>query len=212
MIIHDNAKTFKARNVKQFLVQNEIKQRFILPVSPWWGGFYERLVRSVKLSLRKSLGKSLLTYEEMETMLCNMEAVINSRPLTYISNDDLQEVLTPFHLLFGHNVIHNSVDVVDTSDSVHTMKRLIYLKNLLGKYWKIFVSVYLSELRQAHLYRREKSQSKKVLKLNDIVLIKDETAPRYKWKLGKVEELIILLEFYFQLTNTANIYIHVHFT
>ena len=65
------------------MTQQGVSQKFILPASPWWGGFYERLVRSVKLSLKKVLGKSLLTYEEVETVLCGIERAINGRPLTY---------------------------------------------------------------------------------------------------------------------------------
>jgi len=70
IIVHDNAKTFRAKITKRFMVQSGIDQRFILPASPWWGGFYERLVRSVKLSLRKVLCRSLLSYEELQTILC----------------------------------------------------------------------------------------------------------------------------------------------
>lgn len=60
IIVHDN---FKSNEV--FLANNGIKQHFILPASPWWGGMYERLVRSVKLPLNKTLGKSLVTFEEL---------------------------------------------------------------------------------------------------------------------------------------------------
>ncbi|KAL7880972.1 hypothetical protein SRHO_G00032260 [Serrasalmus rhombeus] len=53
----------------------------------WWGGFWERLVRSVKIILRKVLGRAKLNFEEMCTMLTEAKAIINSRPLTYVSND-----------------------------------------------------------------------------------------------------------------------------
>ena len=52
-VISDNFKTFKANEVKNYFVNHSLKQSFILPASPWWGGFYERLVRSVKLALKK---------------------------------------------------------------------------------------------------------------------------------------------------------------
>ncbi|XP_066925606.1 uncharacterized protein [Clytia hemisphaerica] len=53
LVISDNAKTFRSSTVKRFMTSLNIKQRFILPASPWWGGFYERLVRSVKSSLKR---------------------------------------------------------------------------------------------------------------------------------------------------------------
>ena len=83
--INDNFKTFKSSNVKKYMLYQGVRQQFILPASPWWGGFYERLVRSVKISLKKVLGKALLTYEELETVLCEIESVINNRPLFYTS-------------------------------------------------------------------------------------------------------------------------------
>ena len=166
MVVHDNAKTFKSRDVKRFMVQHGIKQRFILPASPWWGGFYERLVRSVKLSLRKSLGKSLLNYEELETVLCNIEAIINNRPLTYVSEDDMDEALTPYHLIFGRNILQTPInyEVQDKDDSnLCSAKRVKYVNTLLERYWKKFTSLYLNELRQKHLYTKRKHSNKNIL-------------------------------------------------
>ena len=192
IIIHDNAKTFKAREVKRFLLNNGIKQRFILPASPWWGGFYERLVRSVKLSLRKTLHKGLVNYEELETTLCNIEAVINSRPLNYVSEDDMEEPLTPYHLMFGRRMCNYPVAMKTINeDSSITLKRLNYLDTILNNYWRKFLTLYFNELRQMHLYKNENNEKRNLL-LNDVVLIKDDGCiPRQKWKLGKVEKLII---------------------
>ena len=73
VIINDNFKTFKSSVVKKFLWCLGVQQKFILPASPWWGGFYGRLVRSVKMSFKKILGKSWLSYEELETFLLKIE-------------------------------------------------------------------------------------------------------------------------------------------
>ena len=71
-----------------------IQQKIILPASPWWGGFYECLVRSVKSLLRKILGLSYLK-KEIDTTLIEVESTINSRPLTYINKDDLTQGTEP---------------------------------------------------------------------------------------------------------------------
>ncbi|GFQ67773.1 integrase catalytic domain-containing protein [Trichonephila clavata] len=119
VIYSDNAKTFlKSKKVienlcsilSQSVVQNFIaKERIIwnniIERSPWWRGFYERLVRSVKESLHKILGKALLSYEEMTTILTEIEAVLILRRLIYVYEEsDEPRPLTPIHFLnFGQN-------------------------------------------------------------------------------------------------------------
>ena len=71
IVINDNFKTFRSRGVKQYMLRQAIKQQFILPASPWWGGFYERLVRTAKSCLKKTLGRSYTTFEELQTILCD---------------------------------------------------------------------------------------------------------------------------------------------
>ena len=193
LVISDNAKTFRSLDTKHFMARHRITQRFILPATSWWGGFYERLVWSVKLSLRKSLGKGFLRYEELETVLCQVEAVINSRSLTYISSDNLIEPLTPFPLLFGRNVSIISSDVSCKFKTGEAAKNSYeHLKRVLDGQWKIFNSSYINELRQQHIYRSSNGTSaSKFPSLGDVVLIKRDTPlPRQKWRLGKVEKLI----------------------
>ena len=54
------------------------------------GGFYERLVREIKLSLKKTIRKSLLNYEELETVVVEVEGILNSRPLIYVGEENKQ--------------------------------------------------------------------------------------------------------------------------
>ena len=69
--------------------------RFNLPLSPWHGGFYERLVAVVKAPLRRVLGKSLLALDELSTILLEIEHVVNDRPITYVAGVDEPPPLTP---------------------------------------------------------------------------------------------------------------------
>ena len=97
-IMSDNAKTFKfcskeiekivrSEEVHQYLTNRQISWQFIVEKSPWWGGYWERLVRSVKRCLRKTLGRSTLTFDELATILVEIEATLNNRPLTYVCDD-----------------------------------------------------------------------------------------------------------------------------
>lgn len=76
--------------------EKEIKWKFIAERAAWWGGFWERLVRSVKGCLKRVMGRASLSFEELTSLLSEIEATINSRPLTWVYND-LQESqpLTP---------------------------------------------------------------------------------------------------------------------
>ncbi|GBN43714.1 hypothetical protein AVEN_78783-1 [Araneus ventricosus] len=92
----DNARTFKKSElelkhlwtiinypmVKDFYASHKIQWCFIVEKTSWCGGLYERLIQSVKLALRKTLGKTTLSREELETLLIEIEGVLNSRPLT----------------------------------------------------------------------------------------------------------------------------------
>ncbi|GFS66623.1 integrase catalytic domain-containing protein [Trichonephila clavipes] len=76
------------------------KWQFIIERAPWWGGFYERLIRTVKLALRKTVGRATLFCDELETLLIEIEGVLNFRPLTHIFSEFIEpEPLTPTHMI-----------------------------------------------------------------------------------------------------------------
>ena len=128
-------KTFKSIEVKRFMMHNNSTQKFIFPAAPWVGGFYEWLVKSVKLPLRKILGKSLF-YEEMETAFCEVESTLNLRPLFYSSEDDLHETLTPFHLVYGRNTLLNQRTLFsDEMNASQISKCHLHLCKIIKDYW-----------------------------------------------------------------------------
>ena len=103
VIYSDNAKTFKAASglLQHHLGHAAPVWKFSIPLAPWHGGWWERLVRSTKSALRKSLGREMVSRTELETTLYEVEACINARPLTYV--DEGTEPLTPSHFLLGRN-------------------------------------------------------------------------------------------------------------
>lgn len=94
IIYSDNGSNFVGANnaLKRLDVEklmNEVKLKkitwkFIPPAAPWWGGWWERIIGMMKQLLRKVLGQASLRYEEMYTVLCDTECLLNSRPLTYL--------------------------------------------------------------------------------------------------------------------------------
>ena len=116
IIITDNAKTFKAaskilvklfksREISNYLTDRKIRWKFNLAKAPWWGGFYERLIRGIKSCLKKNLSKAKLSFDEIQTVIIQIESVLNSRPLTYLYSSELEEPLTPSHLVIGRRLL-----------------------------------------------------------------------------------------------------------
>ena len=144
---------------------------------------WARLNRSVKSALRKTLWKSTLTYEEVETIVISMEGVLNSRPLCYVDDSDLSEPLTPSHLMYGRNISHRPV--------VSPSARVKHIKKLQETFWKRFSSEYLTALRERDIKKQKGvTDSSEKLKVGDVVMIRQKHIVRSSWPLGKVTRLI----------------------
>ena len=104
IIVSDNFKSLKSGEVKSFVASKRITWDCILERSPWWRGFYERLVAIVKNSLKKVLRKNKFNHIELTKILEEGKADINSRPLTYLNEAWLKERLMPNHLIHGRNI------------------------------------------------------------------------------------------------------------
>ena len=91
---------------------SRIKQSFILEKPPWWGGFYERMVRSIKNTLKRVVGVSSLDDEQLNTVLVEIANVIKSRRLTYMKDENLDESLTRYHSIYGSNIVSNKVTLL----------------------------------------------------------------------------------------------------
>ncbi|XP_071037855.1 uncharacterized protein [Parasteatoda tepidariorum] len=160
---------------------NRIQWNFNPPASPWWGGFWERMVQMVKKLLRRVLGQSALNYEEMTSVLCDCETTINSRPLTYVSEQGDELIpLTP--AMFLKEIDDVGVPDLDQLDQVNLNKRLRYQQNLRNALRERFRSEYLGQLLQ----RPSKSKPIEPLKVGDIVLIETDGKKRILWPMAKI--------------------------
>lgn len=164
-------------------------------LQPWWGGIFERLVRSTKRCLRKVIGQARFSWDELSTAVIEAEAVINSQPLSYISADDFDEPLTPSHLLTGRRILslpdhlcHESEEEFNVGPDLLT-KRVRHLNNTLAKFWERWRKEYLLELREAHRYHRGHPNPSQV-SLGDVVIVHSTDQPRGSWKLGRITKLL----------------------
>ena len=119
LFISDNGSNFVSNDVQEFVASKFISWSFNPQAAPWTGGFFERMIKSVKRCLKKVLFNSRLTYEELQTVLKEIENVINNRPLVFLYDEINDNVLTPNKLLFGRNL-----PVVAASDEIPIEKHL----------------------------------------------------------------------------------------
>ena len=141
LIISDNAAQFKLvktvidKQWKQLCLGEEVVSyfsdkgigwKFTTALAPWQGGFYERLIGFVKRCLQKAIGAKRLTLEQFAVILNEVEAVLNTRPLTYV-HEDLESgfTLTPAHFLTANLkpmlIMEDEVDFCPSEDSVSTL-------------------------------------------------------------------------------------------
>ena len=127
-----------------------------------------------------------MTFEELQTILCEIEVAMNNRPLAYLSEDDLDKALTPFHLMYDRSISttgkqFNSVDCVSIFSLESCKQRLFHLQKVLKDFWKRFRASYLNELRQMNLYRKVKGNDTNSITIDDDVLIKDDEPLTYTY-------------------------------
>ena len=199
IVISDNAKTFQATSewletlqkddeMGNFLARQNIKWRFNMSRAPWWGGFYERLIGIVKTSLSKVVGKSLLSFEELQEALIDVECFMNNRPLMYVGEECDQPVLTPNILMQGipASFLEEDLEKVNYMDEDKLVtKRMIYLQKTrehLKKRWK---NEYLHALQERH--ERHSAQNQRNFQPGSVVMTTDSlTSLKSRWTLGKV--------------------------
>lgn len=198
-IYSDNATNFVGANRilselhKQEAYQNEVHKalceagtqwHFIPPASPHFGGLWEAGVKAVKHHMRRVIGENRLTYEEMCTLMTQIEACLNSRPLCPLSEDpESLEVLTPGHFLTGSALL--TVPEKDhLEENPNLLNKWHRLEKMHQEFWKKWSAEYLSRLQQ----RPKWAQRQPNLKIGNLVLIKDEQLPPTRWALGRIIE------------------------
>ena len=159
----------------------------------------EQLIGLMKRCLKKTLGKACLNMTELNTILTEVEAVLNSRPLTYPYTDiNDASPLTPSHFLCGYRLLtlpdtnakENEADPDYIPSEMSTkalIKRAQYQKTLINAFWTRWKTEYLTSLREHHTCRK-RILNKKAVAIGDVVLIHDNT-PRNQWKIDVVTSL-----------------------
>ena len=223
-MLSDNASTYlaAAEEIKQLLQSPSLKETlehhgvtwlFIPKRAPWYGGFWERLVGLTKQAIRKVLGRAFITLPVLQTIVVEIEAVLNDRPLTYVSSEVSDvEPLTPAHLICGRRITSlphsydDNTDDPDYLDGTAIRKRHDNHSRILQHFQSRWKREYLTSLREFH---KATGQYRRQINVGDIVVIHDDKQPRLNWKLAIVEGLI---EGHDGLVRAANVRTNNHVT
>jgi hypothetical protein len=197
-IFCDNGSNFigASNELKSFIGQNAsdisdaitselINFHFLPPYAPHFGGLHEAGVRSVKHHLRRVLGSAHLTYEDLYTTLTQIEALLNSRPLTPLSSDRNDFLpLTPGHFIIGRSM--TAIPEQDLTSRTRLVDRYQKIQQLRQHFWARWQLEYISELQIRTKWRQSTNGE---LTIGTLVVIKDKQQPPIKWLLGRIRRI-----------------------
>lgn len=178
-------KELRHDKLHEFCVKNGFQWHFNPPHASHMGGIWERLIRTVRKVFAGVFNAHYrMTDEVLETIFCEIEYIINSRPITKLSDDPNDGVsLCPNQLLLNKSEQFCPPCVTDPSDVYR--RRWKFVQYVADQFWRKWIQQYLPELQ-----RRSKWQDpKRNFVVGDLILLKDENTPRYLWPLGLVVEV-----------------------
>lgn len=194
----DNGRNFvaAAKEIGDFLKQNEdhlsnfinqegINFKFSPSYAPHFGGIFEAGIKSAKFHIKRVMGNSHLTYEEIGTLFSQVEAILNSRPLYPLSSspNDLLP-LTPGHFLIGRPLTALPSPALENHNESN-LRRYARIEKLHQDFWKRWKREYISELQQRTKWRVNYAK----LNVGDLVLLHEDHTPPLNWRLGRVKQL-----------------------
>jgi len=172
------------KRIQAALMSTGVKWSFNPPAGSHHGGVWERMIRIVRRVLNSVYTSRRLMMTGF-TQSCEVEAILNDRPITQLSDDpnDL-EALTPNHLLLLKGKPALPPGLFKSSD-MYVKRRWRQAQYISDLFWKRWIREYLLLLQE----RQKWNQRKQSLAVGDVVVIMDSSAPRGSWLLGKVLEI-----------------------
>lgn len=168
------------------LIGNEgVRWSFIPAYSPHFGGIWEAGVKTVKFHLKRVASNVILSFEDFETLLCQIEAIVNSRPLTPMSSDPADlDVITPAHFLIGRRLTSlPDADVTDITEN--RLSRFQRIQRIQQTFWARWGREYIAELQKRVKWKHTRNE----LQIGRFVIVREDGVPPMCWRMGRVVRL-----------------------
>ena len=150
------------------------------------GGIFESMVKQVKRAMKTVINDQVLPEETLHTVLVETEAIVNSRPLTPVSDDpNNYETLTSTHFLIGRASPNTPPGRVEERE-INSRKRWRMAQALVDMIWRRWRKEYLLTLAMRSKWNKEQRN----LKEGDLILLKTDDALRSHWPLGRILKTI----------------------
>jgi len=175
----------KDKSVNDYLSSNSIQWQFIPPSAPHFGGLWEAAVKSAKKHMLSVSKGVLLTYDETTTLLCKVEAALNSRPLTPMSSDPADLcVLTPGHFLVGGPLMLPPEPDISTVPQ-NRLRRFRLMQSQFQTFWKRWSSEYLPQCQRKGKWLKRTRNAV----VGDLAILKNELLPPLQWPLVRIVQI-----------------------
>jgi len=170
--------------IQDFLATEGCEWNCIPPHAPHFGGLWEAAVKSMKYHLRRTLGSRVATYEELCTLLSEIEACLNSRTLCALSDDPSNlTYLSPGHFLIGEPITHlPAIDL--TNVKTNRLSRWQTYQQQVQQFWQRWSADYLQSLQQCHRWLKATPN----LQPGDLVLMKEDNTIPLQWPTAVIQE------------------------
>ncbi|KAJ0169350.1 hypothetical protein K1T71_015234 [Dendrolimus kikuchii] len=164
-----------------FASSEGIQFKFIPAYSPHCGGAWEAGVKSAKYHMKRVVGNASLCFEDLATLFIQIEAILNSRPLSPLSSDpaDLNP-LTPGHFLVGRPLMSVPFPAPELAKPNYQA-----IEKIRKEFWRRWRKEFLAELQQRSKWKLSTPEPC----IGDMVIIKEENSPPQRWRLGRITKL-----------------------
>jgi Family of unknown function (DUF5641) len=174
------------KKIMRYLSNDDVNWHFMPPRSPHFGGLWETSVKSFKNHLYRTVGDASFTYEQFNTIIIEIESILNSRLLIPLSSDpnDLSPI-TPVHFLIGGTL--TTVPEEDLQDTViNRLSSWQHVQKIKQHFWRRWSREYLHELHTRNKWHQPMSDK---INIGTMVMLREDNLPPLQWCLGRVIEL-----------------------